>query len=253
MIVLLGSTGMLGSMLAKTLKGEVRALSRPEFNAEKITYFAPNGRVVNCVGLIKPYCENVQRAIQVNALFPYLLPKGSIQIATDCVYSGSKGAYTETDPHDATDVYGKTKSLGEAPQLNNLRCSIIGPEEKNHLSLLDWFLSQEGEVKGFTNHYWNGITTYHFAKIVQGIIDEGIELPEVQHIVPANVVTKAYLLAIIRNAYNKDIKVVPVKAPQAVDRTLATNNPTLNNRLWKAAGYDEPPTIEQMVRELAEL
>lgn len=252
-VTVLGSTGMLGSMLTRTLD-DVYPTTRSTFdvshpNERLLTY----NRVINAIGLIKPYCTDIEAAIRVNALFPHTLPTGTIQIATDCVYSGKWGNYVETDLHDATDVYGKTKSLGEAPQLNNLRCSIIGPELKNHTSLLDWFLAQTGEVNGFTNHLWNGITTYHFAKICQGIIDKGIELPNLQHIVPEDIVSKAELLEIIARAYGKDTKVNYVDAPDGCDRTLSTLDYGLNLRLWKAAGYDRPPTIRQMVEELAAL
>lgn len=255
MILLLGGTGMLGSMMTKALDLEFVAFNRPEFDAEYDDIVAGYGNtVINCIGVIKPYCNDIKRAIIVNAYFPHTLPEGSIQIATDCVFSGKQGNYVETDEHDATDVYGQTKSLGEAPHLHNLRCSIIGPEQKNHNSLLDWFLGQEiDEVNGFTNHLWNGITTLHFARICQAIIREKIELPALQHIVPADKVTKAELLQIIADVYGKKIKINPVEAPEAVDRTLATNDPALNRALWEAAGYHEPPTIRQMIEEMAAL
>lgn len=252
MITVLGASGMLGSMVCDVLELEFTTLSRPQFDAESYET-GLKGQVINCIGVIKPYCNDVQRAIKVNALFPHRLPKGTIQIATDCVFSGNKGNYIETDNHDATDVYGRTKSLGEAPHIKNLRCSIIGPEQKNHLSLLDWFLQQEGEVDGYTNHLWNGITTFHFARIVQGVLREGIELPYMQHIVPANTVSKMKLLRLLANAYKKDIRVRGVEAPETIDRTLNTIDPAMNRRLWKAAGYSQPPSIEQMIREMAEL
>jgi len=250
-MIILGSTGMLGSMMARVLP-EAHVFNRPEFDAEtnKGIYYR-HERIINCIGVIKPYCDNVRRAIAVNALFPHRLPAGTIQIATDCVYSGTHGSYNETAPHDASDVYGKTKSLGEAEHLINLRCSIIGPEAKNHISLLDWFLAQEGEVNGFTNHVWNGLTTLHFAKIVKGILEAGIDLPHLQHIVPADTVNKHQLLQIIAQEFNKDIKVKPVTPPEAINRTLTTHNPELNKKLWQLAGYDKPPTIKQMIKELA--
>lgn len=252
MILITGQTGMLGSMMANTWEGDFTSTGRRQLDAENLRSDDLVGydRIVNCIGLIKPYCTNIEKAIRVNALFPHLLPEGSIQIATDCVYSGYKGRYVETDLHDALDVYGKTKSLGEAPHVNNLRCSIIGPEIRNHISLHDWILKQES-AKGFTNHLWNGITTYHFSKIVQGAIREGTKLPHIQHIIPADIVTKAQLLQIIVRAYEKDIPVEEVEAPEAIDRTLSTNNPELNSKLWRDAGYPQPPTIEQMIRELA--
>ena len=250
---ILGAGGMLGSMVAKTMELPYMIVTREALDAEnpKYDWYKDGDWVINCVGKIKPYCGNPPTAIKVNALFPYTLPSNTIQIATDCVYSGKKGDYVETDEHDATDVYGKTKSLGEAPHIKNLRCSIIGTDTKD-VSLLEWFLKQE-KTKGFTNHLWNGITTLHFSKIVQGAIREGIDLPQLQHIVPADKVTKAELLRIIAKHFKKDIKITDVKAPESIDRTLSTNNPELNLKLWKAAGYDKPPTVDHMIEELSKL
>ena len=250
-VQIIGATGMLGSMVLKTIEGS-RDVNRDVFDAREPSYhwYKPGDLIINCAGLIKPYCGDIEQAIKVNALFPHTLPMNTIQIVTDCVFSGRRGKYAESDPHDALDVYGKTKSLGEASHIKNLRCSIIGPEQKSHTSLLDWFLAQD-KADGYTNHLWNGITTYHFAKIVEGVIREGIDLPPLQHIVPADVVTKAELLRLIAKAYKKKIPITEVEAPEAIDRTLITHNKAMNRKLWKAAGYDKPPTVEQMIVELA--
>jgi len=241
-------------MVAKTWEGEHTTVSKEALDAEnpKFDWYTEGDWIVNCIGKIKPWCGDIPSAIKVNALFPHALPANTIQIATDCVYSGLKGKYVESDPHDATDVYGKTKSLGEAPHIKNLRCSIIGPEIKTHTSLLDWFL-QQTEANGFTNHLWNGITTLAFSKIAQGAIREGIQLPQLQHVVPADVVTKAELLRIIAKAYKKKIKVTDTEANEAIDRTLDTHNKAKNRELWKAAGYEKPPTIEEMITEMSQL
>lgn len=242
---------MLGSMVTKTLKDAI-PISREALDAENPQYgwYKEGDWIINCIGKIKPYCDDVERAIRVNALFPYTLPANTIQIATDCVYSGKKGNYVETDEHDATDVYGKTKSLGEASHIKHLRCSIIGPEIKGHTSLMDWFFAQE-KANGYTNHMWNGITTYHYAKIVEGVIRKGIVLPHLQHIVPANKISKANLLRCLAKEFKKNIPVTDVEADVVIDRTLDTHNKAKNKEIWKAAGYDKPPTIEEMIQELA--
>ncbi len=112
--------------------------------------------VVNCIGVIKPYIvennsESLKNALNVNSIFPYVLNsyvKKSVmifQIATDCVYDGTEGKYNENDSHNAKDIYGKSKSLGEVKSENffNIRCSIIGKEIKNFKSLLCWFINQK--------------------------------------------------------------------------------------------------------------
>jgi dTDP-4-dehydrorhamnose reductase len=224
--------------------------------------------IINAIGIIKPYIHDdnaveVEQATRVNALFPHRLARAAesagarvIQIATDCVYSGQKGQYLETDVHDALDVYGKTKSVGEvyAPNIIHLRCSIIGPEPRAHVSLLDWFLGQKrgSGVNGFTNHQWNGVTTLQFARLCQGLITSNGSLKHSQHIVPASSISKAELLNCFAKEYNRDdVVITPVEAKTVIDRTLTTNDETANRILWQQAGYPEPPTVPQMVSELA--
>lgn len=294
-VLILGSTGMLGSMLLDVLSQEsefilyttVRqhnALAQLRKKYPKVTFFLFDADkdkfgnlltktkkidwIINAIGIIKPFIheensEEVRRAISINSVFPFEVAKETykkgikiIQIATDCVYSGEKGNYVETSKHDALDVYGKTKSLGEVPSENfyNLRCSIIGPEEGTQKSLLEWFRSQKkgAQLSGFTNHSWNGITTLHFAKLSIGIIKSNTKLNNVQHIVPGNLVTKAELLHIFAKYFDrKDIKITKIRAKEKIKRTLATIHDTINKSLWRQINYKNPPTIEQMVEELA--
>jgi dTDP-4-dehydrorhamnose reductase len=194
--------------------------------------------------------------IQANVIFPYKLAKCTgnvIQIATDCVFSGKKGFRSEDDIHDATDLYGRTKSLGEvkAPNMMHLVCSIIGPEiSENRVSLMSRFLDEKID-KGLLNHFWNGITTLHFAKICQGIIRNGIEPFHIQHIIPGDWVNKYELLNMIAKAFSRlELRPSDVFASDSVNRVLITNNTERNIMLWQMAGYSKPPDIEQMVEEL---
>jgi len=225
--------------------------------------------VINCIGVIKPHIHDDnpverERAVVVNAVFPHLLARAAaltgaqvLQIATDCVFSGQRGQYMEHDRHDALDVYGKSKSLGEVPsdKIHHLRVSIIGPEPLRHVSLLDWFLDRPkgSSVQGYTNHRWNGITTLHFARLCHGVITRQLRLPRVHHVVPIDTVSKAELLGSVAENYQRgDIEVRASEAPATVDRTLATSDSILNRRLWEAAGYPQPPSVARMVEELAQ-
>jgi dTDP-4-dehydrorhamnose reductase len=223
--------------------------------------------VINCIGVIKPFindsnAEQVERAIQVNSVFPHTLARLTkgiarvLQIATDCVYSGSKGRYVETDAHDALDVYGKTKSLGEvnAEHMHHLRCSIVGPEMLSPKSLMEWLLGQPqgASVNGFMNHQWNGITTLHFAKLCGAIIANDVELSHMQHVVPDGAVTKYDMLKEFARRYGRDDLIInATEASTIIDRTLGTNNREKNQKLWNAAGYSEIPTVRQMIEELS--
>ena len=294
-VAVVGASGMLGSMvveyLAKQPGYQVTAVVRDSKFADWASKKLPEVRfalggindvtgdidfnsvkgsewVVNAIGITKPLIkddnfEQIERAVAVNVVFPHRLARLAaengakvIQIATDCVYSGAKGDYTEVDLHDCTDVYGKTKSLGECYMTNvhHLRCSIIGPELKDRKFLLEWFLKQpqNSSVNGFSNHSWNGVTTLHFAKLCKGIVESSLNLSHLQHVIPSGSVTKAEMLESFAKCYGRsDILVKTMEAPMVLARTLRTKNEETNKSLWSAAGYTTPPTVPQMIEELS--
>ncbi len=275
-ILVLGKTGMLGTEVFSKLQNseyEVCGTTRNELNAQSATLtdikkvITGFDYVINCIGIIKPYIHDtdsaeVQRAISVNAQFPHKLAEAAaqtggkiIQIATDCVYDGKDGHYAEDHVHNAWDVYGKTKSLGEvyAENVMNLRCSIIGKEKKSYRSLLEWFLHQpqNAEVNGFKNHFWNGVTTGAFTDICLGIIRNDFWLSGVQHVLPKDIVSKAEMLHIFAEHFQrKDIKINDMDAKEGIDRTLSTNHKETNQTLWQLAGYQTPPTIREMIEQI---
>jgi dTDP-4-dehydrorhamnose reductase len=175
----------------------------------------------------------------VNALFPYLLSETAeeyssdlkiIQIATDCVYDGLVGKYEENAPFSPTDVYGRTKSLGEVvnPNLLNIRTSIIGPELRNHLSLMDWFLnsSEENTINGYQHHLWNGVTTLQFSEFCYELINRNLfeeyrAKTPVFHYVINEDVSKYELLKVLKEVFMTDHQIKKVKTPPpGIDRTL---------------------------------
>ena len=267
-VAVLGSSGMLGSKMLEICQAsglETKGLSLPDFDAENpdFSQISDCEYVINCIGIIKPYIHDdnsldVSRAVRINSLFPYILAqtnKKIIQIATDCVWDGSMGGYLETDLHNATDVYGKTKSLGEVKADNflNLRCSIIGPEKKGFLSLMEWFLRQppRAEVKGYKNHFWNGLTTEAFSRICVGIIKNNIWFSGMAHIIPADISSKAEMLHIFAEHFNRrDVKITDINAATTINRTLTTIDSARNAKLWDNAGYKNIPTVRQMIEEL---
>lgn len=295
-VLVLGGTGMLGAMVVDWLDrdGAIQVVATARSNdlanggaavasgvdwQEFEVLTGPEGRlrelvagsdwVINAIGITKPYVKDdngpqVERAILINSLFPYTLARVAseegarvIQVATDCVFSGQTGGSSETTPHDPEDVYGKSKSLGEAysEAIFHLRCSIIGPEPGRSTYLLEWFLGQpeKGTVNGFTNHHWNGVSTLHFARVCQGLIKGEMRLPHVQHLIPGDKLSKGDLLVLLGHAFGRtDIDVVPVPAIFAIDRTLSTERGELNRELWQTAGYDTPPSLARMMTELAD-
>lgn len=224
--------------------------------------------IVNAVGMIRQIIDessaaSVKRAFQINSDFPRMLNELSIkssipviQIGTDCVFSGSHGNYVESSKFDPKDVYGKSKLEGERLSRNTItiRTSVIGKELNSSNSLLDWVLNQEKNaiVKGYTNHYWNGVTTLHFAKVVAGIILNGAYNLNVHHLVPSNIVSKFDLIKVIAETFGReDLKIIEHRTDVSINRTLSTNDFSQNSIFWRWAGYNKAPSIQAMVDEFA--
>ncbi len=280
-ILVLGATGMLGSAVADAIKSsefELLTASRTSgirFDAEslevedlfKAAGLSSGDYVANCVGLTKSRIDEVSlasrsSAVRLNIDFPAELARLAeatgvkiLQVATDCVYSGQIGSYSESSPHDPLDVYGKTKSLGEIPSPNvmHLRCSLIGPEIGRNSLFFEWVRQQPkgAQISGYTDHLWNGLSSKVFGKVVVGILTHELFRPGVQHLVPADQVTKDQLVRLELDALRRnDVEVTSTTSPKAVDRTLSTENPDFNQQLFAAAGYSALPTISQMVGEI---
>ena len=223
--------------------------------------------VINCIGKIKPFINEdnlsqIESAIKVNSLFPLqllnIIKKKKIkvyQIATDCVYSGKSGNYKEDAIHDAHDIYGKTKSLGEINHKNffNIRVSIIGKELNTKNSLVEWFISNKNSYKifGFKDHLWNGVSTNVFANIILTILDKKINIPNKLHIVPNDKVNKYILLNYLKKYYNfKDLKIIKKNSNMTINRVLQTSYKNINNKIWLKTKYKKKLSIYEIVSTL---
>jgi dTDP-4-dehydrorhamnose reductase len=264
-VAVLGASGMLGSMLVEYLspRFDVTGTTRKEFDALNPDWqvLASYDWIINAIGIIpQRHGQDRTLMLKVNAHFPHELRLHTsakiIQIATDCVFTGFQGNYSELAPSDALDTYGLTKHMGEvwAPHFYNLRCSIVGQEPEGSYSLLKWFLSQPqgATIDGYFNQLWNGITTLQFAKICEGIIKNNPILPPVQHIIPEGYCSKGLLLEYFKEAFNRPDIIIRMKQTERKDRRLTTINPANNRLVWELAGYEDIPTIKEMVGELVE-
>ena len=185
--------------------------------------------VINAIGVLNESAEqNEQLAFQVNALLPHQLVKlmnrrkgKVVHISSDCVFKGDKGNYTESDQPDGITVYAKSKALGEVTEIPHLtvRTSIVGPELKeNGIGLLQWFLKQEGEIKGFDQAFWNGVTTLELAKAIDSLIQQ--ETTGLYHLHAPETVSKFELLTLFKEVFQKeDVTIVP-SSELKLDRTI---------------------------------
>lgn len=200
--------------------------------------------VINCIGIIKqlPNANDHLESLAINATLPHRLAKycdatGArlVHFSTDCVFSGKQGNYREDDFPDAYDLYGRTKFLGEVSYENSitLRTSIIGHELDRSKSLVDWFLSQSGEVKGFTKAVFSGLPTIEVARVVKEYVIPKPGLSGLFHL-SVDPINKCDLLKLVASTYEKSINITP-------DDNLVIDRSLNSDRFRTATGFKPKP------------
>ncbi|WP_115659564.1 dTDP-4-dehydrorhamnose reductase family protein [Grimontia hollisae] len=275
-ILIIGVTGMLGYSLFSKLrenksfqvKGTVRNIfGKEHFFSDcfdsliqgvdvsnirhveaSISGFKPDV-VINCVGLIKQYDLSKQyiATIKINSLLPHEIAAicdrhnaRLIHFSTDCVFDGKTGNYRETDTPNASDLYGRSKALGEISYGKHLtlRTSIIGHELTSSVSLVDWFLSQSGRVNGFSMAVFSGLPTCYVAKILEERILFNPDLKGLYHLA-VSPIDKFSLLSLIADIYGKEITINRSEA-LTIDRSLDAS------KFCNDTGF-EPPTWNSLI------
>tara|TARA_R110001592_G_scaffold363361_1_gene685187 strand:+ start:15668 stop:16489 length:822 start_codon:yes stop_codon:yes gene_type:complete len=252
-LVILGSTGMLGNAVSdyftdKTGYATDTSYRKEELKRNKNSFYFDATKtplsaipecdyIINCIGVIKPFMANsLVNAITINSMFPHKLSKWCketnkklIHITTDCVFSGGTGKYSELDDHDCLDSYGKSKSLGEPNDCMVIRTSIIGEEIHQNASLIEWVKKNKGKtIRGYTDHYWNGITTTQFADICHQVIQKNLFSIGKSHVY-SNDVSKYELVSQINKSFNLDINIEAYETSTVCDRTLRTVEALIKN------------------------
>ena len=245
-VCIIGSTGMLGSVLLHKLSNldiKVVSISRKKIDKKRLPNYRNNiifkeeidindfnslvkiikdfpvDFIVNCVGIIKQKkeAEDLDVMYSVNAIYPNKLSVIAdlfdiklIHISTDCVFSGTKGNYSELHKFDANDNYGISKALGEVKSRNclTLRTSIIGHELYSKNSLLEWFLSQKKSVKGYKNAIFSGFTNLELSQLIIKIM-ESFQYLEGIYNLASSPINKYDLLTLIAKEYKFDIDILP--------------------------------------------
>lgn len=280
-ILVLGASGMLGNAVLRyfaersqhAVTGAVRAegarrLLPPEVQDRAIVAGAVDDPdnlarlfdktaptiVINCVGLVKQLAEGNDplSAIPINSVLPHRLARFCslaqarlIHLSTDCVFSGTKGLYSESDVPDASDVYGRTKLLGEVdyPHAITLRTSIIGHELAGSSSLIGWFLAQSGSVKGYSKAVFSGLPTVEIARIIDRHVLANPDLRGLYH-VSADPIDKYSLLKLVAEEYGKDVQIIE-------DETLVIDRSLDSTRFRDATGF-APESWPVLVRRMHE-
>ena len=249
-VLVLGSTGMAGHVISTYLEErgyDVYTTSRsasssPKSRAIDVTDFQALEAwmkcleldvIVNCIGILQKQAdESPHLAILVNAYLPHWLEhtyQGTntkiIHLSTDCVFSGRRGLYRETDEPDGPTMYDRSKALGEIHNSKDLtfRMSIIGPDRNEKgTGLFHWFMGQTGETNGYSEVYWNGVTTIHLAQAIDAAIQQG--LTGLYQLTPKEPINKYDLLLLFQQVFGKtDVKIKPLSS-------VSLNKTLLNTR-----------------------
>lgn len=278
-VLVIGVTGMLGSTIFRTLSkdknlqtyGTMRGTNginyfSPELRAKLIPNVNMEGEsglmtafsitkpdiVINCVGIIKqlPNANDHLDSLSINSILPHRLARycsmiGArlVHFSTDCVFSGKDGQYKEKDFPDAYDLYGRTKYLGEVDYENaiTLRTSIIGHELASKKSLIDWFMSQSGEIKGYQKAIFSGLPTIEVAQIVKKFVIPNQNLKGLYHL-SVSPINKYDLLSLVAATYGKEIKII-ADDKVVIDRSLNSD------RFHAATGFQPKPWPE-LIRDM---
>jgi dTDP-4-dehydrorhamnose reductase len=247
-ILVIGIKGMAGHVVFKSLsnigKYEVYGVARNIPSTDRIFNLDVSNTedlkkiielkfdiIINCIGILnKDAEENPDKAIWFNSYFPHLLEsitKNSntkvITISTDCVFSGKKGNYTELDFRDGDGFYARSKAMGELINEKDLtiRTSIIGPElNKEGIGLFNWISKQKGEINGFTNAYWSGVTTVELAKFINKTINDSNFPTGLIHLTNNTKISKYNLLCIIKEVFELDYIKINESGVYKVDKSF---------------------------------
>lgn len=231
--------------MAKNLTGNVD-LGNQDTLLRVISQARPDV-VINCVGITKHLAASKDPVVSIalNALLPHRLAQVCvalnaklIHISTDCIFSGSKGHYVEDSFADASDLYGKSKYLGEVTGLGviTLRTSTIGHELETNFGLLEWFLSQQTACRGYSRAVFSGLPNTVFAEVIRDHVLTNPDLSGLYH-VGAKPIGKYELLCLIRQAYGKSISITE-DSEFVMDRSLDSGH------FQKATGYVAPDWTE---------
>lgn len=211
--------------------------------------------VINCIGIVKqiPLSKDPLVAIPINAVFPHRLARLSnlvgarlIHVSTDCVFTGNRGNYIESDTPDAEDLYGRSKLLGEVdyPNAVTLRTSIVGREISTRNGLIEWFLAQSGRVRGYRRAIFSGLTTDELVRVIADQVIAHRDLRGVYH-VSVDPISKFDLLTIVKEIYGADAEIEPDDSVR-IDRSLNSD------RFRAATGYS-PPRWRDLIQQMRNL
>ncbi len=247
-ILVIGSNGMVGNVVAlwmkehgHTVEGydeqkneKIPTIIGTLHNEKLLCDVIRNGdynAVIYCAAIINQEAESDRaNAVYVNSYLPHLIEKITSDMntvlvyrGTDCVFSGKRGAYTVNDVPDAESFYAKTKMIGAIINKKDItiRTSLIGPETvSSGTGLFNWFMMQTGEVGGYKNAIWTGVTTIEFAREIDYLLSHNCH--GLFQCVPQKAISKYELLCLFKDYFDIDKKIIGIEN-EHIDKSLIPN------------------------------
>ena len=269
-ILILGSTGVLGSTLNLFLKSKKLnpffITRKKKFKSHRYLKDFTNYKklkkiitdinpeiIINCIGVTKFHgdYDNIKNTKFINTKLPIYLSNFCLKkkifflhISTDCVFLGNKGNYSDLSKKDAKDLYGLTKNKGEVKNKfsSTIRTSFIGPEKNSNKSLFSWFLGQKNQVNGFSQAFFSGLTSVELSKIIYKYFILKNDFYNQIINIGGKKISKYHLLKIIKIIFNKRIKIKNYSKFK-IDRSLNSS------KFRKLSNY-KLPTWVYLIKEL---
>ena len=194
--------------------------------------------VINCAAVVKKYIDlySIKKIFEINSKFPKKLEHLTsmynfklIHISTDCVFDGKHGNYSEDDIPNPQDIYGLSKYFGEVKSDNclTIRTSVIGPELKKSQGLYEWFMKQNGKIKGYKKFIFSGLTSFELSKIIISNLSN-FKLGSIVHI-SSKPINKFELLKKFKKTFSKKDLVIKECNKIKINRSLISNFQKKNN------------------------
>ncbi len=202
--------------------------------------------LINCIGIIPQKNPKLNDYLTINIMLPIWLADNFngliIHPSTDCEFNGNieeNGFYSKKTIRNAEDNYGSSKAYGSLfleknyKNVKQIRTSIVGPEKNSNFSLWNWFVNNERQIiDGFTNVFWNGITTLQWAEICEFIIENPENFENVIQ-VGSEKLSKYQLLSKFNNFLHLNKKINPVLNKKNINKCLESdiNLPSLDMQI----------------------
>ena len=265
-VLILGKTGLLGSNIYNKLSCDNKlSIATARFDATEIStkelmsLVSQNDIVINCIGIVKPCIPRLSlpEVFYINSSFPFVLSRVChdrgvklITFSSDCVFSGNKGKYVESDSPDAYDLYSLSKQ--HDPQTCcTIRCSFIGESSNKKYGLIEWIKSQKNkQITGYTNCMWNGVTCIQLAEYIKKLILNDTIWTGVRHVFGSDTVSKYDICKLVCGIYNLNCDVLPAEATEIMGSLISNNR--LDRTLHTQYNIDEQqidiPLSEQLIK-----